>query len=73
MTATKARKYIVVFTPPCPACDSNDAMIVDQDSFERWEAGELIQDAFPDLPVSKAEQLVSGFHSDCWDRLFGTR
>jgi hypothetical protein len=32
-------------------------------------AGYLIQDAFPDLDLESREQLISGTHSECWDKM----
>lgn len=36
-----------------------------------WEAGRLIQDAFPDLSADDREWLISGHSPEAWDALFG--
>ena len=40
---------------------------------DRWQAGELIQDAFPDIPIDIREMMVSGMHPECWETMFGER
>lgn len=37
---------------------------------EKYNAGALIQDAFPFLSASEREFLISGIPPDEWDRLF---
>jgi hypothetical protein len=32
--------------------------------------GEYIQDAFPTLSAGEREQLMTGIHSECWDKEF---
>ena len=32
--------------------------------------GEYIQDAFPTLSAGVREQLLTGIHSECWDKEF---
>ena len=32
--------------------------------------GEYIQDAFPTLTPGEREQLITGIHSECWDKEF---
>ena len=67
----KERKYVTVITPDCPYCFASDTLVVDEQSYNAWIAGTLIQDAFPGMPVNRAEQLVSGFHPRCWNAAFG--
>lgn len=71
MPVLKARKYVTVITPDCPYCHASDTLVVDEQSYVAWVAGTLIQDAFPGMPVDRAEQLVSGFHPRCWNAAFG--
>jgi hypothetical protein len=40
------------------------------DAWGRWQNGEHIQIAAPTLSVGEREQLISGMHSDCFDKLF---
>ena len=38
---------------------------------EDWQAGELIQNAMPNLDADSREQLISGTCPKCWDEMFG--
>ena len=40
---------------------------VTQDQFDSWEAGELIQNAFPHLTPDEREFILTGITSDSWD------
>lgn len=68
---THVRKFITVVTPECPYCFTGDTLVVDEQSYNAWVSGVLIQDAFPGMPINRAEQLVSGFHPKCWNAAFG--
>lgn len=38
---------------------------------QRWENGELIQDAFPNLTPGEREFLLTGITPDEWEKTFG--
>ena len=61
---------IVIKTIPCIRCKKNGEIKVLRRDFERWEAGEMIQVAFPEMPPGQREQLISGTHSECFDEMF---
>lgn len=39
--------------------------------FKAWQAGTLIQDAFPMLTASEREFIKTGITPEEWDRMFG--
>jgi hypothetical protein len=51
-------------------CGESRTLEVPAEGFERWQAGELIQNAMPELSADDREQLISGTCGACWDRLF---
>lgn len=61
---------IIVQCPPCIVCGHVEEMTVDYTSLKKWQNGTLIQEAFPDMPRSQREQLISGTCPDCWDKLW---
>lgn len=60
----------VVKCNPCMVCGMTSTMAVDEDSFYRWQAGELIQNAFPGLSAPDRELLKTGTHPECWKKMF---
>lgn len=55
----------------CPICHCDTYLQVDAEEYARWQAGELIQVAMPDLDADEREMLISGICPDCWDDMFG--
>ena len=35
-----------------------------------WQAGELIQNALPELSADQREMMISGTCGDCWDKMY---
>jgi len=62
---------IIVKTKPCVVCGNYELWSLDRGAVERWQAGELIQDAFPDMSINDREIMISGTHPECWNKLFG--
>lgn len=56
-----------VITNPCPFCGVMEMVDVPTDGWDRWQRGELIQLALPDLSIDIRELLISGTHLVCWD------
>jgi hypothetical protein len=44
---------------------------VDQQGFYKWQAGENILSALPELDDDQRELLISGTHAHCWEVLWG--
>lgn len=56
----------------CVVCHEPSMVVgIPLDGYRRWKAGQHVQDALPELSASDREILISGTHSDCWDRLWG--
>jgi hypothetical protein len=65
---------VTIQTPTCPECGHWGEI---QMTREQWEfgktaswAGELIQNCFPNQTPAEREQLMNGYHSACWDKMF---
>lgn len=54
----------------CPICHCDTYLMVDAEEYARWQAGELIQVAMPNLDVEEREMLISGICSWCWEDMF---
>ena len=68
---------VKVHTPLCPECQFYGEIYL---TFEDWEVGkrkrrdgDLIQNCFPTLTPAEREQLLNGYHEDCWDKMFGKK
>lgn len=61
---------MIVLCRPCPMCADASELEVDEQGALRWRQGELIQKALPELTPDQRELLMTGFHSDCWDKAF---
>lgn len=56
----------------CMLCNEPPrAILVDAAGLDAWLNGALIQDALPDLSDGEREEVKSGIHEECWDRMFG--
>lgn len=71
-----ANPYLIVHgantTAICVHCDKEFRLPVSTEQVRRWQQGELIQNAMPDLPLSDRELFVSGTCGGCWRKIFGT-
>ncbi len=65
------QRTTTVVTPACWDCGRRTAMRVPLKGYNEWTMdGQPIVLAFPDMPADEREQLISGTHPKCWDRLF---
>ena len=55
----------------CVFCNRGWAVEVNQTDLERYEEGELVQNAFPYLTATERECLISGMCPTCQDKVFG--
>jgi len=62
-------EIVNVQTPPCVMCKQASLVPVVRSDFDRWQGGELIQVAFPEMPVDDRELLINGTHPECWDKM----
>jgi hypothetical protein len=51
-------------------CKRTSVLQVPTEGLAAYNAGALIQDAFPTLTVDEREMLMTGTHPDCWDSMF---
>lgn len=70
-STTMPEDTLRVTTPVCLVCGKAGSVRVRRNEYERWVGGELIQRAFPAMPIQAREMLCSGTHPECWDQLFG--
>jgi hypothetical protein len=54
----------------CPFCGKDHFITVSFEDYEKWQAGELIQNAFPYLSADEREMLKTGICPSCWDKMF---
>lgn len=55
--------------PPCVLCGRDSVIDVPTHGLEAWRAGEYIQTALPEMLPEVREQMISGTHPTCWERL----
>jgi hypothetical protein len=56
----------------CMQCDRRYELLVTEEQLQRWQAGELIQNAMTDLPPRDRELFISGTCDRCWRKMFGS-
>jgi hypothetical protein len=61
---------IVVKTKTCTVCGEYEVWSLDRQAVTKWQGGEYIQNAFPDMSAEDRELLISGTHPACWNKLF---
>jgi len=69
--STETPKGTTRITRTCLSCKKDISIWVPLDGFRKWQHGELIQNAMPNVPAGDRELLISGFCSTCFDNLFG--
>jgi hypothetical protein len=65
---------VTIQTPTCPECGHWGEIKMTREQWEfgktaSWQ-GELIQNCFPNQTPAEREQLMNGYHSACWDKMF---
>lgn len=60
---------IICETHKCFCCGQIGFVVVRSDDFNKYADGALIQEAFPEMPMDRREQLISGTHPECWDKM----
>ena len=55
----------------CPICGQEHAVEVNIANFQKWQEGELIQNAMPELSATEREQLISNLCPNCQFKIFG--
>jgi len=57
--------------PVCRQCGTVVQITVLGPDYEKWEEGELIQNAMPYLSPGEREILISGTCGPCFEQMFG--
>ena len=63
--------FSVVISGKCVFTGEFYSVIVNRDEYIKWERGELIQRAMPNLSAEKREFLISGISPKGWKQTFG--
>jgi hypothetical protein len=61
---------IRVQCPRCIHCGESSVLEVEESQWQRRQAGELVQRAFPDMAPADREMLITGTHPACWEAIF---
>ena len=64
------RDFMQVKCRPCVRCGISTTVSVLKSSAMRWNAGEMLHEAFSDLSPEIRELLLTGTHGECWDAMF---
>ena len=54
----------------CPRCSGITEVRMMEDHYIRWQQGDLIQIAAPEMPPAARETLITGYCEACWNALF---
>lgn len=57
----------------CPMCKTNCDVAVRQEGYIKWQKGELIQNAMPELDDDTRERLITGICPTCWEEVFNAQ
>ena len=60
----------ITFDKTCPCCEDVNSITVDKEAFDKWQGGEMIQNAFPEMSTGQREILKTGICSPCWEGMF---
>lgn len=63
-------ELVEVTTPCCVLCGKDSTLMVSKSGLGKWQRGEFIQRAFPDLTAGDRELLLTGTHQACWDEMW---
>lgn len=63
---------MVIWEILCAVCMRYSEFTDTAESYDRWRAGALIQDVWPDLSVDEREVRISGLHPVCFNKVGGS-
>lgn len=52
----------------CPFCGKETRLLVNADQYDKWKAGTLIQNAFPDMNADDREIIMTGICANCFPK-----
>jgi len=60
---------VMIETRTCLVCGKDGQVEVPLKGYMDWRAGAFIQDAMPDVSAAEREQIITGTHGSCWDKM----
>jgi hypothetical protein len=54
----------------CPISGKGWELVVEAEQYSKWQDGDLIQNAFPELSADDRELLITGITAEAWDETF---
>ena len=61
---------MIVKTLPCIQCGESSVLDLDDAKVLRHQAGEHVQNVWPEMSPDEREMLITGIHPACWDSMF---
>jgi hypothetical protein len=61
---------VVRYTRKCFHCGQEGFVVVNVDDLAKYDNGAFIQEAFPEMPADRREQMLSGIHPECWEEIY---
>jgi len=62
---------VPVYTGICFHCWNHGSVFVRKSDYSSWVLKNLsLQEAFPEMPSERREQILNGIHPECWNELF---
>lgn len=61
---------IIKLSKRCPYCRQYSLIDIEYDKLKRWQAGEHIQNVWPDKSPGDRELIKTGIHEACWNAIF---
>jgi hypothetical protein len=56
--------------PRCMICGETAIVELDPQKVEKWRKGIHVQNVWPEMSADERELLISGTHSECWNKMF---
>ena len=69
-TIQASSEQVTNFTIQCKKCKTKFPFLLNSTKIKAWQAGEKIQDVFPELTVDDRELLISGVCDRCFDEMW---
>lgn len=60
----------LIWEAKCPFCRTKTEIKISAKGYVSWINGDVVQDAFPDMPAEDRELLISGMCYNCQDKTF---
>lgn len=64
-------KKTMYMTKRCPVCFKVGSIMVEESELFTYLRGEYVGRAFQSLTAPYREQIISGVHPECWEKMWG--